>query len=41
LHRALQIVLRLLQRFDAAEVADLLGMSAVEVQRVAAAPGED
>ena len=36
-----EIVLRLLQRFDAAEVADLLGMAADEVQRVAAPPADD
>lgn len=35
-----EIVLRLLQRFDAAEVADLLGMATDEVQRVATAPAD-
>lgn len=36
-----EIVLRLLQRFYAAEVAELLGMAADEVQRIAAAPADD
>ena len=36
-----EIILRLLHRFDAAEVDDLLGMAADEVQRIAAAPADD